>query len=149
MSGVHSIKVNRLVKTLAPVHGFNVFSPLLGIGLVLFSCGCSYRLPVITPASQQRFKVLAKSPELYAIRVHSDQTADYPAASDGTVIVNVPAYRPSCGVYLFDKIKVGGGNVDLNFSLMRQGKVVQRFSFAQIRRLRINADGAHLIMATQ
>ncbi len=110
--------------------------------------GCAYRLPGISPPSQERVRIIAKSPDLYVVHVDVGHVTDYPVPVDGKVIVGIPAYRPSCGVYLFNAIKVGGAHDPLEtwvISVTSGGRSLRKLSVKQVRKLTTDSDGYHLL----
>jgi hypothetical protein len=78
---------------------------LLAVAVLPFA-GCAYRLPPVTPASQELIHVVANASEQYAVEVNTGTVRKYEVPEDGRIKVGIPPYRRSCGVYLFDAIKV-------------------------------------------
>src|SRR3989442_9647977 len=78
------------------------------IPAVLTLTGCAYRLPVIAAPSQQLIRIVANAPEQYTVEVNTGAVAKYDVPHDGRLKVPIPSYRPTCGVYLFNAIKVRG-----------------------------------------
>ena len=97
------------------------------ISAVLTLAGCAYRLPTIAPPSQQLVRIVAIAPEQYTVQVNTGTVKEYDVPHDGRVKVGIPSYRPSCGVYLFNAIKVRGYGDPLKgwiVSVTRNGKSV-------------------------
>jgi hypothetical protein len=125
-----------------------LFLAVVVAAVTLALVGCTYRLPVITPPSQERIRIVAKSPDLYAVRVDVGDVTDYHVPTDGRVIVGIPVYRPTCGVYLFNLIKVGGSNDPLgtwSISVTSGGKTLRKLSVKQANKLATDLDGYHLL----
>jgi hypothetical protein len=89
------------------------------ICLVVPLAGCAYRLPAIAPPSQELIRIVADAPEQYTVEVNTGTVREYEVQQDGRIKVGIPSYRPSCGVYLFDAIKVGGYVDPLNSWMFR------------------------------
>ena len=110
--------------------------------------GCVYRLPVISPPSQERLRIIARSPDLYVVHVDVGHVTDYPVPADGKVRIGIPAYRPSCGVYLFNAIKVGGADDPLGtwaISVTSGGRSLRMLSVKKVEKLTTDSDGYHLL----
>jgi hypothetical protein len=118
------------------------------IGAVLPLGGCAYRLPVITPASQTPIHIVANVPEQYAVRVDTGTLKDYDVPHDGRIQIGIPAYRPTCGIYLFNEIKVGGYADPLKswtISVTRNGKTVRKQSFRVMQKSPSDESGYHIL----
>jgi hypothetical protein len=101
------------------------------ISTVLTLAGCAYRLPTIAPPSQQLVRIVAIAPEQYSVQVKTGTPNEYDVPLDGRIKVGIPSYRPSCGVYLFNAIKVRGYGDPLKswtVSVTRHGKTVRKQS---------------------
>jgi hypothetical protein len=126
-----------------------VFLRILIAGLfVASSTGCAYRLPAMRPASREPIRIIAATPDQYAFRVYTGTMKEYEVPHDGRVIADIPAYRPTCGVYLFNVVRVSGGDDRLrtwNISVIRNGRVVREFSLRQIRKLATDEQEYHLL----
>ena len=125
-----------------------LFVSVVGWALTLGLEGCTYRLPVISAPSQERVRVIAKSPDLYVVHVDVDHVTDYPVPVDGRVIVGIPAYRPSCGVYLFNSMKVGGADDPLGtwaITVTSGGRTLRKLSVRQMKKLTTDLDGYRLL----
>ena len=131
------------------------------------STGCALRLYAPVPSSEDRLKVIAKTPDLYVLhveehvptlnkselnldaRIHPAHTANYEIPKDGLISIRVPSYRPNCGVYLFNLFKVGGGGDDAlrawKVSVLSGTTEVRVLSLQQVRSLPTNAAGYHLL----
>jgi hypothetical protein len=119
---------------------------VVGVALLCLE-GCAYRLYAPSPPVRELIKIVDKSPNSFIVHVGLG-TTDYQVPSDGRLVVMVPGYRPSCGVYLFDWIKVGGGKYPTDapaITVMGKNKIVRRLSVKQITSLPIDSDGYRLL----
>lgn len=119
---------------------------LIGTALALSSC--AYRLPAFVPPSQELIRISANTPEQYAVQVNTGTMADYDVPHDGRLKIGVPPYRPSCGVYLFNEIKVGGYGDQLkswSLSIRRNGKTVRNVSLRDMQKLPTDEAGYHIV----
>ena len=67
---------------------------------------------------------------------------------DGRVKIGIPSYRPGCGVYLFDAIKVGGYTDALkswSISVSRNGKTVSKLSLRAIQKFPTDEAGYRMV----
>ena len=136
------------VKNAAPFPFKSLSAAIIGAALTFGLEGCTYRLPPISPPTQERIRIVAKSPDLYVVQVYVDHATDYPVPADGRVIVGIPSYRPSCGVYLFNAIKVSGAEDPLRtwtISVTFGRKSLRKLSVKQLEKLATDTDGYHLI----
>lgn len=65
------------------------------------------------------------------MQVNTETVKQYDVPHDGRMAVDIPSYRPPCGVYLFNAIKVGGDGDPLKtwiVSITRNGKTVRKQS---------------------
>ena len=109
--------------------------------------GCAYRLYAPSPPAEERIRIMAKSADLFAIRINAGYLTDYPVPRDGRGTLTIPGERPSCGVYLFNVIKVGGGKYRKQASvitLTENGKTVREFSMKQTVALDTDSAGYRL-----
>ncbi len=119
---------------------------VLAAGLV--SAGCAYALQPAVPASQYRLKVAAPAPTLYSIRLRLAEPRDYAVPADGRVMLDVPAYRLGCKVYIFGAIKVRGGSSPFPAKVVdvsTGGRVVRQLSLKQVIALPVDPEGYHLL----
>lgn len=135
--------------------------------LVLSCCGCTYRLYAPNPPSQERVRIVAKYPDRCTLHVeervttlgnpagrnalHTDvaHVMNYEVPSDGRVTITVPAFRPYCGVYLFNWIKVGGGGDDAlkewEISVLYEVRTLRTLSVRELKELPTDAEGYRLL----
>ena len=109
--------------------------------------GCAYRMPPRAPPSVERLRIVSPSPEDYSLRLSINQR-EYAVPSDGRVTLQVPAMGGPCGVYLFNKIKVSGGDNLLTAKTLvvaEKGKRVRRLSLNEIAALPVDGEGFHLL----
>ena len=117
------------------------------IGAVLTLPACTYRLYMV-PRSQRLIRILADSPEKYSVQVNTGTVKEYDVPRDGRITVEIPAYRPPCGVYLFNAIKVGGYGDPLNnwiVSVTRDGKTVRMQSLRVTQKSPTDEAGYHIV----
>lgn len=122
-------------------------SGVIALGFAVMS-GCAYRLPVYNVPSQQRLMIVSRSPEHYVARVEASDTPDFPVASDGRVVIDVPRLPRVCSVYLFDLIRIRSGVEPLttkSVQLIDSGKVATKLSLAEIAKLPTDASGYHIV----
>jgi hypothetical protein len=141
---------------------------LIAVGaLVLSCCGCTYRLYAPNPPSQERIRIVAKYPDRYTLHVeervptgrdsadgnalhtHVAHATNYQVPSDGRVTMMIPAFRPTCGVYLFNRIKVGGGGDDAlkewEISVLYEVRTLRTLSLKELKELPTDAEGYRLL----
>ena len=118
------------------------------IGSVLMFASCTYRLPAPAPPSHELIRIVANAPEQYAVQVNTETVNEYEVPHDGRVKIVIPPYRPSCGVYLFNAIKVGGYSDPLkswSISVSRNGKTVSKLSLRAIQKLPTDQAGYRMV----
>src|SRR5262249_25039087 len=120
----------------------HVVLPLL-VALALLESDCAYRLPPHIPPSRQRLRILAPVPTDYTVRVTDG--ADYRPSPDGRVVVEIPAQRASCGVYLFDVIKIRGSKLPVEVAIIKQGKKVRTVQMADLHKLARDEEGYSVV----
>lgn len=122
------------------------------ISVVLMLAGCAYRLPVGTPPSQQLIRIVANAPEQYAVQVNTGTVNEYHVPLDGRIKIGIPSYRSTCGVYLFNKIKVRGYGDPLKgwiVSVTRNGKTVRKQSLRVTQKPPTDEAGYHIVRIAQ
>jgi hypothetical protein len=129
--------------------------------------GCTYKLCVPLPPSEEQIKVIAKNPARYVLHVeryipsvnerggndapktHISRAVNYEIPSSGLFTVRIPSYRPDCGVYLFKWIKVGGGRdddlKDWEVSVLEDMKPVRTLTLKQLTKLPTDSAGNRLL----
>ena len=109
-------------------------------GVLSFACeGCTYRLYAYHPPSQERVKIIGRSPNLYAVHVDTVDKKAYQVPADGKILLSIPTYRPTCGVYLFNQIKIGGTHDPLGtwaVTVTSGGKTTRKLSIGQVKKLK-------------
>lgn len=118
------------------------------LGAVLTQAGCAYRLYVATPPSHGLIRIVADSPEQYSVQVNTETVKQYDVPHDGRITVDIPSYRPPCGVYLFNAIKVGGDGDPLKtwtVSITRNGKTVRKQSLRATQKSPKDEAGYHVV----
>lgn len=132
---------------MATMHLRNFALTVSLIGAVLTLPGCAYRL-YMAPPSQRLIRIVADSPEKYSVQVNTGTVKEYDVPHDGRITVQIPAYRPPCGVYLFNAIKVGGYGDPLNnwiVSITRNGKMVRKQSLGAMQKSPTDDAGYHIV----
>jgi len=122
------------------------------ISVFLMLAGCAYRLPPVSPASQQLIRIVSNAPEQFAVQVNTGTVSQYNVPHDGRITIGIPPYRHSCGVYLFDKIKVGGYGDPLNdwiLLIRRNGKTVRKQSLRVTQKSPTDEAGYHILRIAQ
>jgi len=122
------------------------------ISAVLTQAGCAYRLPTIAPPSQQLVRIVTIAPEQYTVQVNTGTVKEYDVPHDGRVKVGIPSYRPSCGVYLFNAIKVRGYCDPLKgwiVSVTSNGKTVRKQSLRVTQKSPTDEAGYHMMRIGQ
>lgn len=126
-------------------------SYLLGIAfaLILGSLGCSYALPVPSPAFRERVRVVSPSPERYSLRLTTVRSEDLPVPPDGRLTLSIPPIQRGCTVH-FLGIKVSDGydplkdwTVAVN-AVNADGKSLRRLSLTQLNKLPTDPEGYRL-----
>jgi len=115
--------------------------------LTLASIGCSYALPVASPPSQERVRVMAASPERYTLRLNSSRSQDFPVPPDGKVTLAVPPFNRGCTVR-FLGIKTGDGYDPLKewtVTVKAANKTINRLTLRQVAKLPTDAEGFRLL----
>jgi len=133
------------------MRSLNIIAKVFLIGAGMTLGGCAYRLPTIAPPSRQLVRIVANAPEQYRVRVNTGTVNEYDVPHDGQIEVAIPSYRPSCGVYLFDAIKVRGYGDPLKswtFSVMRDGKTVRKQSLRATQKSPTDDAGYHTVKIT-
>ena len=118
------------------------------IGSVLALASCAYRLPAFVPPSQELIRTAANAPEQYAVRVNTGTMTAYDVPQDGRIKVGAPPYRPSCGIYLFNAIKVGGYGDPLKkwgLLISHNGKTVRNLSLRDMQGFPTDETGYHIV----
>jgi hypothetical protein len=119
---------------------------------VLSLAGCAYSLPPATPPSQELIHIVANAPEQYTVQVNTGTVREYDVPRDGRIKVGIPSYRRSCGVYLFNAIKVGGYANPLNgwlVSIIHNGKTVRKQSLEVTQKSPTDEAGYHIVKIAQ
>ena len=119
---------------------------------VLPLAGCAYRLPPATPTSEELIHIVANAPEQYTVQVNTGTVREYDVPRDGRIKVGIPSHRRSCGVYLFNAIKVGGYADPLNswiVSVTHNGKTVRKQSLRVTQKSPTDEAGYHILRIAQ
>ena len=117
------------------------------LGAILTQAGCAYRLYAATPPSHGLIRIVADSPEQYSAQVNTGTLKQYDVPHDGRIAIDIPSYRPPCGVYLFNAIKVGGDGDPLKtwtVSIIRKGKTVRKQSLRVTQKSPTYEAGYHI-----
>jgi len=82
------------------------------------------------------------------MQVDAGHRTDYQVSADGRVVIGIPSNRPTCGVYLFDWIKVSGGSDPSGawmVTVSSGGKALKKVTVKQVRELPRDSEGYHLL----
>lgn len=134
---------------------------------VASSEACAYRLYAPVPPSEERVRLVARNPNRYVLHieeveptvpkskasgaphVHVARVANYQIPTDGQVTIRIPSYRPNCGVYLFNVIRVGGAGDDAlklwEVSILSGVRAVRVLSLKQVRDLPTDEAGYRML----
>ena len=118
------------------------------MALVVSLAGCAFRLPPAAPPTQEMIRIVANTPEQYVVQVNAGTVRKYDVPHDGSIKIDIPSYRRSCGVYLFDAIKVGGYGDPLKgwtVSVTRNGKTVHKQSLRATQKSPTDEGGYHAV----
>jgi len=118
------------------------------ISAVMTLAGCAYRLPTIAPQYRQPVRIVAAAPEQYTVQVNTGNVDEYAVPHDGRIEVGIPSYRPSCGVYLFNAIKVRGYGDPLKdwiLTVTHNGKTVHEQSLRATQISPTDEAGYHVV----
>ena len=122
----------------------SLFVTSLGLTAALVLQGCMYALPAPTPPAEEQVRVIAASPSSYVLRLRTWSEKDYDIPVDGSVTLDIPSHRPTCRVYLFGVVKVGGGKDPMEawrLDILRGGKTVQSWPLDRLYKLPPDASG--------
>jgi hypothetical protein len=137
---------------MATMHWRNCAVTVCLIGAVLPLAACAYRLPVVAPASHERIHIVSDAPDQYTVQVDTGTIREYDVPDDGRINIEIPSYRPSCEVYLFNAIKVRGYGDPLSswiVSVSRNGKTVRKQSLRVTQKSPTDEGGYHLVRIAQ
>ncbi len=86
------------------------------------------------------------------MQVDTGVVREYDVPHDGRVKVEIPPYRRSCGVYLFNAIKVGGYADPFNSWIVlvtHKGKTVRKQSLRATQKSPTDEAGYHIMRIAQ
>ena len=129
-------------------NGLGVSCLSVCLAISLQSLGCVYALQVPAPPAREHFRIVAKTPEVYVLRVKASRTVEYPVPPDGHLTIAIPAYGPGCRVYLFGVMKVSNGYdqlKDWTAEISVGGSNVRTLSIRDLIRLPADSEGNRLI----
>jgi hypothetical protein len=132
----------------ATLHPVSFAVTIVGSLSILALAGCMYSLPVPGPPSQERIRIVAKSPENYLVRVDFGYARDYPVPADGKLNLVIQVVRRRCNVSLFGWIKVGGGADPVKtgaITVRSNGTLVRKLSLKEFHSLATDSDGYRLL----
>jgi hypothetical protein len=98
--------------------------------------------------SVYRVRIVADSPDRYTVRLRVVDGRQYEVPPDGRLNIAVPAYRASCSVYLFDKIRISSGANPFtakSVDLAEGRRVVRQLSLKEIAGLPLDAEHYHVL----
>lgn len=104
--------------------------------------GCALALPAYNYPSEEKIRVVTKSPEAIRIRVNADGGSVTQVPPDGRALVDVPTLPRECSRYFFG-IRITNGHPEAKrvIEVWRDGRVERRLSLNDLNRLRVDADG--------
>ena len=82
------------------------------------------------------------------MQVNTGTVKQYEVPPDGRITIEIPGYRPPCGVYLFNAIKVGGYSDPLKswiVSVTRNGKTIRKQSLRATQKSPTDDAGYHIM----
>jgi len=100
----------------------------------------------------QDLRYVANTPEQYTVQVNTGAVTEYDVPHDDRIKIGIPSYRPSCGVYLVNAIKVRGYGDALNgwtVSITRDGKTVRKQSLRVTQKSPTDESGYHMVRIGQ
>ena len=112
---------------------------------VITLTGCGYALSPVTPAWRQRLRLVPAPPQPVVVRFDS---REYDVSGDGSVTLEIPAYRRPCRVYLFGLIRIPSGVDPLTtkrLAIIDGATTARSLSLRDVSRLPLDADGYHLL----
>ncbi len=115
--------------------------------ITLASAGCVYRLPPVNPPGHYRLRLVASSPQTYVVHVQAVNARAYQVPVDGRLILDIPASRRGCSVYLFDQIRVSKGYDPFAAKTVHltTGGSSRDLSFNELFKLPQDGEGYHLL----
>lgn len=118
--------------------------------IVLILSGCSYARRPSNPETSVKMKLIGlKDAQAYSMRVVEDKhnQREYKVDSNGTVAFVFPFLGPACDEYLFGYILIKERNPYRRKAvyLMKEGSIIQKYSYSDIRELKRDKDGFSLL----
>lgn len=119
----------------------------VSFSLMLGALGCSYALPPVSPASQERVRVISRLPGRASLRVVTTRSEDLSVPPDGRLTFSIPPTRRGCTVR-FLGIKVSDGYdpfKDWTVAVYADSKRLRRLSLIQLNKLPTDPGGYRLL----
>ena len=118
----------------------------LGLIIVVALCGTARALPKYNIPAQYRLSVATAEPTNCLVRVTGSVTNDFRVSETGEVTIDVPRLPRSCSWVCFGFTITDGSPKNLKaIQVLRDGRVLRRFSVRQIEGLPVDRAGARLI----
>jgi hypothetical protein len=117
---------------------------LLHLVALSFICaGCGPIIMRYNEPSSHAARIDAPSPQLYRIRVVTEQPRDYPVGENGRVRFDVPTLGRGCTAYWVCRLKMydHSPNAWRAIHVIRDDRVVREYSLNQLARLPVDSDG--------
>ncbi len=131
---------------------FKLACAIAAFCLMLILMGCSYALPIVTPPSAERVRLVAKSPESLIVHVDVGHSMEYSVPADGRLTIGIPAYQRGCTRYLFNAIKVSDGVDPLKnwtLTVSSSTKAMRTLSLRQVSQLARDSEGFRLLKISE
>jgi hypothetical protein len=111
--------------------------------------GCAYRLPAHVAVMPQQLRLVAATPQAYALHIEGTRPRDYKIPPDGRITFQSPSGLPrACSVYLFDFIRIHRGLYPDEIKavdVIAGNATVRKLSMRELFALPSDADGYHLL----
>jgi hypothetical protein len=146
-SGISVGQQGKIVKFIAVFNMSRIALVAFLACLISIMSACAYRLPPFVPPTTELVKIVATVPEQYVVNANMGEATSLNVPHDGRVSITVPPYR-SCGVYLFNIIKVRQVNVlpkEWAITVSRDRETVRKVSLSKLRKLPTDQDGYRIL----
>ena len=113
---------------------------------LIFLSGCALALRPYNAPSTQKLCLQTQKPTDYSIRVAD--AVIFPVPRDGRVSFEVPSLQHGCDAYLFGALKVRDGSPEnvRAIHVIKNGKVVRKFSLSELGKLPVDCEGYHVLV---
>ena len=113
-----------------------------------FACGgCGPIIMRYNEPSSHAARIDAPSPQLYRIRVVTEEPRDYPVGEDGRVRFHVPTLGHGCTAYWVCRLKMYDHSPSAwrAIHVIRDERVIREYSLNQLARLPVDRDGYRVL----